>query len=296
MFSVLRDNLVVVLGTFFWSIGLPIIDHLLGRWDFYSLATARAMIAGVFLFVLSFALTRTLPSRSLVFKASLIGLSTYGVSAACLVIGLGHSDPVTAAIIVTLIPVISAVMDVATRKRRVTWRLSAALGLSVTGGIVATLQPEQLTLVFGFGELALLTAMVAFVLYSRSVVRFLSDAPQLSVLSIATLSGALGLLVLTFIAHGLGEVRRVDFSTDSLLLLLFLGVFSMGISIRLWMYGAQKLGVTVAALHQNLTPVWVMLIMLVLGHGFSWQKVAGGVLVVTAAVIAQFQAVELSAS
>ena len=57
MFSVLRDNLVVVLGTFFWSTGLPIIDHLLGRWDFYSLATARAMIAGVFLFVLSFALT-----------------------------------------------------------------------------------------------------------------------------------------------------------------------------------------------------------------------------------------------
>ena len=296
MFSVLRDNLVVVLGTFFWSTGLPIIDHLLGRWDFYSLATARAMIAGVFLFVLSFALTRTLPSGSLVFKASLIGLSTYGVSAACLVIGLGHSDPVTAAIIVTLIPVISAVMDVATRKRRVTWRLSAALGLSVTGGIVATLQPEQLNLVFGFGELALLTAMVAFVLYSRSVVSFLSDAPQLSVLSIATLSGALGLLVLTFIAHGLGEVRRIDFSTDSLLLLLFLGVFSMGISIRLWMYGAQKLGVTVAALHQNLTPAWVMLIMLVLGHGFSWQKVAGGVLVVTAAVIAQFQAVELSAS
>ena len=62
------------------------------------------------------------------------------------------------------------------------------------------------------------------------------------------------------------------------------------------MYGAQKLGVTVAALHQNLTPAWVMLIMLVLGHGFSWQKAAGGALVVTAAVIAQFQAVELSAS
>ena len=38
---------------FIWSSGLPIIDHLLHKWDFLSLATARSIIGGIFLTIIS---------------------------------------------------------------------------------------------------------------------------------------------------------------------------------------------------------------------------------------------------
>ena len=123
----IRDNLVVAMGVFLWSSGLPLIDHLLGKWDFMSLATARSLIAGLFLFVISSYKSRSIPDKQLVKKASLIGLTTYGFSGVCMVVGISYSDPVTASILVTLIPVISAFMDLFTTKRSILWKLMLTL-------------------------------------------------------------------------------------------------------------------------------------------------------------------------
>ena len=290
----IRDNLVVAMGVFLWSSGLPLIDHLLGKWDFMSLATARSLIAGLFLFVISSYKSRSIPDKQLVKKASLIGLTTYGFSAVCMVVGISYSDPVTASILVTLIPVISAFMDIFTTKRSISWKLMLALVFSIIGGLVASLEPDQLNFVFGFGELAVLAGVFLFVLYSRTTLHFLSFAPQISVLSISTLSGGLGMLVLTLVSGGMGNELRYSFEPVYLMPLLFLGIVSMGISIQLWFYGAGRLGVTHAALLQNLVPAFVMLIMLALGHSFDGMKALGGVFVICAAVIAQTDKKKLS--
>ena len=73
-----------------------------------SLATAKSLIAGVFLFIVSSIISSEIPDKKLEKMASLIGLTTYGFSAVCMVVGISYSDPVTASILVTLIPVISA--------------------------------------------------------------------------------------------------------------------------------------------------------------------------------------------
>ena len=284
---IVRANLVVMAGTFFWATGLPLMDHLLGQWDFMSLAAARSLIAGVFLFVLSYSMTRTLPRIQLVMLAILIGLITNGVGAACLVVGLSHSDPVTASILITLIPVISAIMDLFRGKRRIGWKLMLALVFSVTGGLLASLKPDQLRFEFGFGELGVLASAFFFVLYSRTILHYFSDTPQLSLLSIATLSGGASLLAFALVSSILGVELRYTSEPIYLMQLLFLGIFSMGISTCLWFYGAGRLGVTHAALHQNLVPAFVMLIMLLLGQGFDWMKALGGIFVVSGAVIAQ---------
>ena len=44
---------------------------------------------------------------------------------------------------------------------------------------------------------------------------------------------------------------------------------------------------TTAGLHQNLVPVFVMLIMFILGEGFQWREGVGGLLVISGAIIAQ---------
>ena len=102
------------------------------------------------------------------------------------------------------------------------------------------------------------------------------------------------MLVLTLVSTGMGNELRYSFEPLYLIPLLFLGIVSMGISIQLWFYGAGRLGVTHAALLQNLVPAFVMLIMLVLGHSFDGMKALGGVFVICAAVIAQMDKKKLS--
>ena len=73
------------------------------------------------------------------------------------------------------------------------------------------------------------------------------------------------------------------------MVVLFLGVFSTGLSVLLWLHGAKRLGVTTVGLHQNLVPTFVMLIMFILGEGFQWREGVGGLLVISGAIIAQLR-------
>ena len=285
----IKAYLVVAVGVFVWSSGLPLIDHLLGKWDFMSLATARSIIGGVFLFTISSIISRKLPDKNLVKKASLIGLTTYGFSAVCTVIGISYSDPFTASIIVTLIPVVSAVMDLFTSKRMISWKLMLALLFSILGGMLASVELDQLKFVFGLGELFVFTSVFLFVLYSRQTLHYLTFAPQISVLSISTLSGGLGMLIVTILSGFMGNELNYSFEPRYLIPLLILGIISMGLSVQLWFYGVKRLGVTQASLLQNLAPVFVMLIMLVLGNRFEGMKALGGLFVICAAVIAQME-------
>ena len=103
------------------------------------------------------------------------------------------------------------------------------------------------------------------------------------------IAGSVGLLLATFIAGFFGYELKQDFSFNSVMVVLFLGVFSTGLSVLLWLHGAKRLGVTTAGLHQNLVPVFVMLIMFILGEGFQWREGVGGLLVICGASIAQLR-------
>ena len=103
------------------------------------------------------------------------------------------------------------------------------------------------------------------------------------------IAGSVGLLLATFIAGFFGYELKQDFSFNSVMVVLFLGIFSTGLSVLLWLHGAKRLGVTTAGLHQNLVPVFVMLIMFILGEGFQWREGVGGLLVISGAIIAQLR-------
>ena len=171
----------------------------------------------------------------------------------------------------------------------ISWKLILAILFSISGGILASLDLNQLKFVFGLGELFVLTSAFLFVLYSRSIARYLTYASQISVLSISTLSGGIGMLMVTIFTRFLGNELSYSFEPEYLIPLLFLGIISMGFSVQFWFYGVKRLGVTQASLLQNLAPVFVMLIMLILGKNFEVMKVIGGTLVILAAVITQIE-------
>ena len=219
----------------------------------------------------------------------LLGIFGYGLASLLLVIGIGYAGAVTAALIAALVPVISALLDVIATRRMIDFRLFIAVILSLVGGLIATLNDQEMVMTLGWGELLLLSSGVLWVLYSRFSLSMLGQAHPVGGYGLTMLAGRVGLLLATFIAGFFGYELKQDFSFDSVMVVLFLGIFSTGLSVLLWLHGAKRLGVTTAGLHQNLVPVFVMLIMFILGEGLQWREGVGGLLVIIGAIIAHLR-------
>ena len=283
------DNLVVVFSMHLWALGMPILDLQQEGWDRFSLSSARALLAGLTMLGLAYFSRPVLFRRKEVLTSFFLGIFGYGLASLLLVIGIGYAGAVTAAIIAALVPVISALLDVIATRRMIDFRLFIAVILSLVGGLIATLNDQEMVLTLGWGELLLLSSVVLWVLYSRFSLSMLGQAHPVGGYGLTMSAGSVGLLLATFIAGFFGYELKQDFSFDSVMVVLFLGIFSTGLSVLLWLHGAKRLGVTTAGLHQNLVPVFVMLIMFILGEGFQWRDGVGGLLVISGAIIAQLR-------
>ena len=287
--KVILDNLVVVFSMLLWALGLPILDLQQEGWDGFSLSSARALLAGLTMLGLAYFSRPVFFRRKEVLTSFFLGIFGYGLMSLLLVIGIGYAGAVTAAIIAALVPVISALLDVIATRRMIDFRLFIAVILSLVGGLIATLNDQEMVLTLGWGELLLLSSVVLWVLYSRFSLSMLGQAHPVGGYGLTMIAGSVGLLLATFIAGFFGYELKQDFSFDSVMVVLFLGIFSTGLSVLLWLHGAKRLGVTTAGLHQNLVPAFVMLIMFILGEGFQWREGVGGLLVISGAIIAQLR-------
>ena len=90
------------------------------------------------------------------------------------------------------------------------------------------------------------------------------------------------------LALPLGLVRaRAALDPAHLAALLWMSMIAIGLSVPLWFAAARLLGITVAAIHTNLAPFYVMLIALAFGGAVAGQQLVGAALVVAGAVLAQ---------
>ena len=64
---------------------------------------------------------------------------------------------------------------------------------------------------------------------------------------------------------------------------------AVGLTLPPWFLGVRLLGITVASMHQNLAPLYVMLVALLLGGSVVAGQVGGAVLVLAGAAIAQLR-------
>ena len=118
------------------------------------------------------------------------------------------------------------------------------------------------------------------------------DFPELSQLGRSTITLAGGLstaAVLVPVAGVLGlevmPTRQVD--APQMGMLVFYALFSMGLSQFFFIASVGKLGVALASFHMNITPFYVMIVMLALGEDWNWTRALGAALVALAVVLAQ---------
>ena len=272
-----------------WATTFPATELLLASWDPVLLAAARLTVAA-FVALLLLALFGKPRELSTAPWASILPIGGLGLGTGVLLLTLGqaHANLVIVAIIGTLVPLVSALFGVAQGTERIDLRLGIAITLAVAGGIVATgVFSERID--FRGGELLALVSVVLWTWYSRASIDKLSMLSDLTKSTVNMLAGSVVITLAALVAVGLGLVPvRLDLGTASLVQLGWLGTIAVCLSMLLWLKAARLIGVTIAAMHQNLVPFYVMAMALAIGGRVETVQLVGGIMVVTAAVLAQW--------
>lgn len=286
-----QGNLVAFFSMLVWATGFPLVADLLQSWDPFLMGVLRALVPGITL-TLWAALTGGLddfhPSQfSSVYIIGGLGL---GIGTLLFVFGQAHAHPVTAAVVVSTLPIASLVIGIAAREEQLTLKLALALLLAVGGGTICALAGTSATGSgpAGLGELSILAAVFLFAWYTRASLKRidgLSDAGLAGVTMIA--SGVVAALIVSvFLAFGVAELRY-DLSLQAMPKLGFLLFFSLALSMALWFWCSRILGVTIASFHHNLVPFYVVLIAAFFGAQILPAHLIGAALVFAGAVVAQ---------
>jgi drug/metabolite transporter (DMT)-like permease len=287
-----QGNVMAVLAMLLWSTSFPISEVLLMRWDALSLAVVRLGGGALMLTLMGWGFRKRYrwtdwPVRS----ALVVGAVGIGIGTLALNLGIKYSNPINVSVIATTIPLFSVMLGVIKHEETLSLRIIVAIGLAICGGVLVSWSSTQTQVGFRGGELLMLGAVILWTWYSRVAVTRLLVIPAYPRTVLTMLGGALCLIPVALVLEGSGWVDlSAPWSRFDFVLILGLCVFGVGLSMVCWMISAEKIGVTIAALHINALPFYVLLLGLMFGGTLLMSQVTGAVLVATGAVLAQMPA------
>lgn len=285
----LTGNVFTLVSMLFWATGFPVTEQLLHDWDPLFLVPMRLGLAGLVLALFQPFMRTGYDWRALPWRRALwIGGAGLGGSTLCLVWGQKYSDPVTVAVLATTVPLVSAIMGTLAGEERLSGRLLLAIAFAMAGGILTSWEVSEQSVGFRGGEVLALLSVVLWTWYSRASVAQLADIPAYPKAIVTLLAGALLLLPFALGANLSGALMlRYALTPYHLGLLAWLAIAAIGLSMVFWLAGAQRLGVTIASMHQNAVPFYVLLFAVFAGASVRAAQVVGALLVVCGAVLAQ---------
>lgn len=285
--SAVTGNLLGMTSMMVWAAGFPAAEALLQTWDPVPVVAGRVLFAMLLLLPLWLILDPGGLRRPGLGRGMVVGAIGFGGGALTILIAQWFTDPVTVAIIAAASPLTATVVEWAYDRTPLSRPFLIGLVLTVIGGAVATGGgvPGDL----GIGAAL---ALASCFLYSWGSLRTIRDLPEHGTLgrTTVTLAGALVMLWVVLaagLATGITPAPPDPVAGRSLGLLAVYGLGAMAISQFLWIASVDRLGVAVASFHINLSPFYVMLLMLALGGTWSWAQAMGAVIVGSGVVIAQ---------
>ena len=286
----LRGNAVTVLSMVLWATTFPVTDLVLLTWHPLLVTIVRLVLAVPVLLVLLAARghwheIRTAPWGD----GFLVGGLALSGSALFLVFGIAFADPVTVAIIAATTPAISAAIGLAARTERLTLPIALGIALAIAGALATNWRAQGFDDVrLHGGEALVVLANVCWIWYSRGCIVRLGGLSDLGKTTLTVGCGAIVIAALTALALAAGLIpAEFDVSLETIGLILWMAAVANGIAVVFWLWGARLLGVTIASMHQNLVPLYVILMVLPLGGEVHGQQLIGGALVVAGAILAQ---------
>jgi drug/metabolite transporter (DMT)-like permease len=282
-----------------WGTLIPVVGVLLAYVDAYAMSAIRYGLGAAVLMALTLArfgagwLTLLPWGRVLLLGGpGMAGFTTLYT------VGIAHSDPVSAAVVSGLSPVVSVVFC------RAVWRMpfqpgtGIALILGAVGSTAAVLGRSDLGSFVGShgGELLIVASQTCWAWYSVQTQKWLGGLDQMRMTAVTIAAGAVALILIDAMAMALGAAFVPDRapSPAEAILLLWTALAITVFGVLSWNYGTSRVGIVIAAIYLNLIPVVAVLVAAALGHRPTSLQLLGGSLVLVGVV--QLQLRRLSAA
>ena len=285
--SLIAGNSLALISIFLFAAGFPAAEVLLEVWHpitlmFFRLILAVATLVTLWIFMEG--LTQVLNAPWL--KGIKIGILGFGIGANLLLFAQWFTDPVTVALLATLIPVSAAILEVWDGRRKLTIKFSGGLIASIMGGIIAV--SENISIDLGLG---VLMALASGFFYMWASDKSVTGLPAISSIarSTITFTGAAVFTTFSFVIFftlGFIEIPSGVTGTQFFSLIIY-SVIAMAISHVFFIIAVDKVGVAITSLHLNFAPFYVMIILFLLGGNWDLRAIIGASIVAFGVWLAQ---------
>jgi len=287
--SPIAGNTLALIAIFLFAAGFPAAEVLLEVWHPITLMFFRLILAVatlVILWIFMEGLSQVLNAPW--FKGIKIGILGFGLGTNLLLFAQWFTDPVTVALLATLIPVSAAILEVWDGRRKLTIKFAGGLIASITGGLIAV--SENISIDLGWG---VLMALASGFFYMWASDKSVTGLPAISSIarSTITFTGAAVFTTFSFVIFftlGFIEIPSGVTGTQFFSLIIY-SVIAMAISHVFFIIAVDKVGVAITSLHLNFAPFYVMIILFLLGGTWDLRAIIGASIVAFGVWLAQIK-------
>ena len=282
-------NSLALISIFLFAAGFPAAEVLLETWHPVTLMFFRLVLAVstlVMIWILLEGLSAVLKAPWL--KGIKIGLLGFGLGTNLLLFAQWFTDPITVALLATLIPISATILEVWDGRRKLNRKFVFGLFASITGGFIAV--SENISIDLGWGVLMALASGFCFMWASDKSVTRLSEQSSIARSSITFTGAALFTTISFVVLFTLGLIEIPDQVTrDQLFNLIIYSVIAMAVSQIFFLAAIDKVGIAVTSLHLNFSPFYVMIILFLLGGTWDLRAIIGASVVAFGVWLAQLK-------
>lgn len=213
----------------------------------------------------------------------LLGISAVGIAAfnSFLYLGLQTTTALNGSLILAIIPVATVALTWLLFRERIGLRVAAGMVSALVGVAAIILRGEPallLSLTFNPGDLLVLAAVLCWAVYSIMLGRLPPGVPQIPLMLATAFLG--WVLLIPFYAWDLAAGRMMEVTPKTVLVILYVGIFSSAIAYLTFAKGVSLVGASVAAQFTYLNPlfggIWAIVL---LAESLESYHVLGGLLI-----------------
>jgi drug/metabolite transporter (DMT)-like permease len=295
--ATVRKAIVANLGFLFmiiiWGAMFPALERILRTWDVFSATAGRHTLAVITLLIVLSIRERSIPVHRGLPWVRLLLLGFFGMSVTSLLTTLSvhFSSGVSAAIASASNPITSAITARLLHRVPLLPGIIIGSALSTVGGLISILGAGSGAVELRGGELLIVVANVLWTWYSMMAQRWLAGYSQLHISGLTALTGLIGIYAVIAVAGAAGMADfHIDLSPEPVLLLIFAGAVSVAVGNSLWHFGVSRVGVTIAAMYNNLIPIVAVVISFWAGTQPTAAQLVGAAVIIAGVLYAQMMA------
>lgn len=195
-------------------------------------------------------------------------------------IGLSHTSPIDASLVITLLPIASMLLAALIQKEPITLKKSIGVGIGASGALLLVLSQGSISLSGGnaFGNVIILMAVVSFALYLTLFKRLIAKYSVFTLMKWMFLFAAIQCLPFCFDA-----VKNTDFNTinaANYMRIFYVVVVATFITYSMLPIGQKVLRPTTLSMYNYTQPIVAAIAAVIMGlSDFGVEKIASGILV-----------------